>query len=68
MTWIAIATIIWATYAALLGYVGGKTFEDNHTLAFFVAFALAMTATALIEIVRFVRSRRSVPATSDPAE
>lgn len=59
--WIAIATVIWASYAALLGYVGGKTFEDNHTLAFFVAFALAMTATALIEIVRIIRSRRAEP-------
>ena len=34
-----VAGLIWATYAALLGYFGGKTFEDNHTLAFVVAFA-----------------------------
>ena len=29
--WITIAVAIWATYAALLGYIGGKAFEDNHT-------------------------------------
>jgi membrane-associated protein len=65
MKWIAIATVIWATYAALLGYVGGKTFQDNHTLAFFVAFALAMTATAVIEIIRVIRSRRAIPDISE---
>ena len=43
MLWDALAVGIWATYAALLGYVGGKTFEDNHTLAFGVAFGLAIT-------------------------
>ena len=29
--WIAVAAILWATYGALLGYFGGKAFEDNHT-------------------------------------
>ena len=51
-------SLIWASYAALLGYVGGKTFEDNHTLAFVVAFTMAISITVLIEIVRHVRKRR----------
>ena len=45
--WVAAATIIWATYAALLGYIGGKAFEDNHTLAFVVAFAAALGMTTV---------------------
>ena len=56
--WVAVAALIWASYAALLGYIGGKTFEDNHTLAFVVAFTMAISITVLIEIVRHVRKRR----------
>ncbi len=48
--WITIAVVIWATYAALLGYIGGKAFEDNHTLAFLVAFGAALGMTVLIEV------------------
>jgi membrane-associated protein len=59
MAWIAVATIIWATYAALLGYIGGKAFEDNHTQAFIVAFVLALAATLLIEGIRYLWSKRS---------
>ncbi len=57
--WVLFAGIIWGTYASLLGYVGGKTFGDNHTLAFLVAFGIALSATVLIEIVRAERKRRS---------
>ncbi len=56
--WVAVATTIWATYAALLGFVGGRTFEDNHTKAFLFAFGGAVTVTILIEIVRHLRARR----------
>ena len=55
--WVAAATIIWATYAALLGYLGGKAFEDNHTLAFVVAFGAALGVTVLIEVVRHLRTK-----------
>ncbi len=57
-----IAVVIWATYAALLGYIGGRTFEDNHTLAFGVAFGLAVSVTVLIEVARWLRGRRAGPA------
>ena len=43
----------------MLGYIGGKTFEDNHTLAFGVAFGLAITGTVIIETVRWLRGRRA---------
>ncbi|MSO59572.1 MAG: DedA family protein [Ilumatobacteraceae bacterium] len=57
--WVLLAGAIWATYASLLGYIGGKTFGDNHTLAFLVAFGLALSATIVIEFIRAVRKRRS---------
>jgi membrane protein DedA with SNARE-associated domain len=57
MGWIALAAIIWATYAAGLGYFGGKTFEDDHTKAFLVAFSAAIGITVIVEIVRHLRAR-----------
>lgn len=57
--WTVAAAIIWASYASLLGYFGGKTFEDNHTLAFIVAFTMAISVTAIIEAIRYVRKQRN---------
>ena len=48
-------------YAALLGYLGGKAFADNHTTAFLVAFGGAIGVTILTEVVRHYR-KSSVPA------
>jgi len=57
MIWDAIAATIWATYATLLGYIGGRTFEDDHTRAFLFAFALAIGVTLLIEAGRWAHGR-----------
>ena len=57
MGWAAIAAIIWGHYAALLGFIGGKSFEENHTLAFIIAFVTAFSITAMIEIVRWLIKR-----------
>jgi membrane protein DedA with SNARE-associated domain len=55
--WAAVAAIIWGHYAALLGFIGGKSFEDDHTLAFVIAFVSAFSITLLIELIRFVLKR-----------
>ena len=55
--WAAVAAIIWGNYAALLGFIGGKSFEENHTLAFVIAFVSAFSITALIEVVRWALKR-----------
>ncbi|MFM7046700.1 MAG: DedA family protein [Actinomycetota bacterium] len=57
MGWAAIAAVIWGHYAALLGFIGGKSFEENHTLAFIIAFVTAFSITALIELVRWLIKR-----------
>jgi membrane-associated protein len=63
IAWIAIATIIWATYGALLGRLGGEAFKDNHTKAFLFAFGLAIGANVIIEVVRhFLKKRKAVAA------
>lgn len=59
--WVAIAAVIWATYAAGLGAIFGNTFKDNHTLAFLLAFGAALSVTFLIELVRHRRNKRSEP-------
>lgn len=55
--WIAVATVIWACYAASLGYFAGNRFKDDHTTAFIVAFGTALAGTGLIELFRWVRER-----------
>jgi membrane-associated protein len=55
--WIAIAAVIWSAYAACLGFAFGHAFEDNSTLAFLLAFGVALSITALIELVRWARDR-----------
>ena len=55
--WIAVAAVIWATYAAGLGAIFGASLEDNHTAAFLIAFGAALSVTIVIEVVRHFRSR-----------
>ena len=62
--WVAIAGIIWATYAATLGFVFGQAFEDDHTLAFWLAFGTALAVTGIVEVVRWFLERRRRPAPS----
>jgi membrane protein DedA with SNARE-associated domain len=56
--WAVVAASIWATYASLLGFIGGKSFADNHTKAFLIAFTSAFSVTIVIEVVRAVLKRR----------
>jgi membrane-associated protein len=56
-----VAGLVWATYAAMLGYVGGRTFEENPLKGFLLAFAVALAVAGVIEGVRWLRRRRAVP-------
>jgi membrane protein DedA with SNARE-associated domain len=47
-----LAASVWATFAALLGYVGGTKFEDDPHYAFALAAALAVGVYAVIEVGR----------------
>lgn len=57
--YIGIAAILWATYSALVGYIGGRTFRDEPLYALLLAFAIVAVVTLLIEFVRR-RVRRSM--------
>ncbi len=60
--WVAVAGLVWATYAAGLGYLFGQAFEDSHALAFWLAFGTALSITALVEIIRWIRDRGTTDA------
>ena len=51
------AGFVWASYAALLGYVGGRTFEKNPLYGFLIAFAVALAITGAVEMYRWHRNR-----------
>jgi membrane-associated protein len=50
-----IAGVLWASYAALLGYWGGRTFEKNPLYGFLIAFAVALAITGAVEVYRRLR-------------
>ena len=52
-----VAGVIWGSYASLLGYFGGKTFQDSPFKGFLVAFAVAIGITCGVEVVRWLRKR-----------
>ncbi len=65
--WVAIAGLIWATYAAGLGYLFGQAFEDDHTIAFWLAFGTALSITAIVEIIRWILDRGATTTTEATA-
>jgi membrane-associated protein len=55
-----VAGLVWGTYAAMLGYVGGRTFEESPLRGFLLAFAVALAVAGVIEAYRWYRRRRAV--------
>jgi membrane-associated protein len=52
-----VAGLLWASYAALLGYFGGRTFEEKPLYGFLIAFAVALGITGAVEAIRWLRKR-----------
>jgi membrane protein DedA with SNARE-associated domain len=52
------AAVGWALYAALLGYLGGRAFEDNVLWALLTGFGVAVGTFLVVEAARRTRSRR----------
>jgi membrane protein DedA with SNARE-associated domain len=62
----AAAGAIWATYAFLLGRLGGRAFEDRPWLGLLLALGLAAAVTVLVELGRRLGARRRPTADSPP--
>jgi membrane-associated protein len=57
------AGLLWASFATMLGYIGGRTFHEQTLLATGLGMALAVGFAALVEVVMSWRERRrAVPA------
>lgn len=54
----AIAGTVWATYAALLGFLGGKAFENTPWAGLVLALGIAFAVTGALELRRAWARRR----------
>jgi membrane-associated protein len=50
-----LAALVWATYAGLIGYLGGRVFVEQPLYGLVLAFALAGTIVLAVEVSRRVR-------------
>ena len=56
-----VAGFVWASYAALLGYFGGKAFENAPWKGLLLAFGIALAVTGGVELTRWLRGRTRTP-------
>jgi membrane-associated protein len=49
------AAVLWGTFGALVGYLGGRTFRDQPVYAVLLAFGIAALVTGVVELVRRYR-------------
>lgn len=65
----AIAALSWGMYSGLIGYIGGRAFEENPLYGLGTGLAIAFTITGIVEYVRYRRGKRhsvvSATVTSD---
>jgi membrane-associated protein len=54
----AAAGLGWASYAALVGYLGGRAFEDNVLWGLLLGFGVAAATYVVVEVVRRLRRGR----------
>jgi membrane-associated protein len=63
MRWVRFASFAglaaagWASYAALLGYLGGRAFEDSPFWGLLAGFGVAAATFLAVEVVRRARGR-----------
>lgn len=57
----ALAAVSWGLYCSLVGYLGGKAFEDNPLKGVALGIGLALTVTLLVEVIRHQRNKRRTP-------
>ncbi|GAA1694458.1 VTT domain-containing protein [Nonomuraea maheshkhaliensis] len=55
----AIAAGSWAVYSGLIGFFGGMAFENDPIKGLLLGLGIALSITAVVEIVRWTRKRRA---------
>jgi membrane-associated protein len=61
-----LAAISWGLYCALVGYLGGKAFEDNPLKGVALGIGLALAVTVLVEVVRHKRRTPQPQVEAEP--
>ena len=61
------AGLLWGTYAAMLGYLGGKTFEDAPWKGLLLGFVIAVGVAVGVEVVRWYLKRRKRTGAAETA-
>ena len=54
----AIAALTWASYSALIGYLGGNAFEEQPLKGLGLGLGIALGVSLLVEVVRHQRAKR----------
>jgi membrane-associated protein len=60
----AVAAVGWALYASLLGYFGGRTFEESPWKGLLLALGIAFAVAGGIEVARWALKRRRASGTA----
>ena len=58
----AVAAVIWAVYAFLIGRIGGRAFEDNIWAGLAIALGVSVALSGLIEVARRLVARGNLVA------
>ncbi len=61
-----LAAASWGVYCALVGYIGGKAFEDNPLKGVVLGIGLALLVTLIVEVVRHQLRKRHSRAEVEP--
>ncbi|MEQ4723385.1 DedA family protein [Nonomuraea sp. B19D2] len=56
----AIAAGSWAVYSGLIGFFGGMAFENDPIKGLLLGLGIAVSITAVVEVVRWLRKRRAI--------
>ncbi|NEA32716.1 DedA family protein [Streptomyces sp. SID13031] len=62
----ALAASSWGLYCALVGYIGGKAFEDNPLKGVALGIGLALGVTLIVELVRHKRRTPEPQVEAEP--
>ncbi|TDD13242.1 DedA family protein [Nonomuraea diastatica] len=60
-----IAASSWAVYSGLIGFFGGMAFENDPIKGLLLGLGIAVSITAVVEIVRWIRKRRAIQPSSE---
>ena len=57
-----LAAVSWGIYCSLVGYIGGKAFEENPLNGVILGIGLALGVTVVVEVTRHQLRKRRAPA------